>query len=128
MAAVGASDHSLPWSAASLAYSQPSSYRSGELYPVRLVSRDTPRANSSWTSHFTQIVRDLTAEQDEAQVKQLASLNLSAPNQYVAAAAPAAGTQMAASNNRSGRSLTDREFRDLDARFGVKGSSVSIKF
>ena len=122
------SERSLPWAAASLAYSQSSGYRSGELYPIRTAARETRRPNSSWTSRFSEMVRDISAEQADARVMQLVSMNLLDTNQYGASSGSAVGSQLVASSNRSGRGLSDREFRDLDARLGAKGSTFSIKF
>lgn len=122
------SEHALPWSAASLGYANTSDFRAGEFKPVRQAARETRRPNSSWTSRFTEMVRDLSAEQSEARVLQLASMDLSVAHPYAVAPAPVGAAQLVAGSGRSSRTLSEREFRDLDSRFGVKGSSLSIKF
>lgn len=121
-------EHSLPWSAASLAYSNAPAYNVGAMYPVRSAVRETPAPNSSWTSRFREMVQELSAEQSDARVLQLASMDFPVANQYAAATTQASGLRAGVGGDRSGRSLSDRQLRDLDSRFGVKGSSVSIKF
>ena len=74
------------------------------------------------------MARELSAQQSEARVLQLASMNLPMSDQPVQSWASVGTNQMVASNDRPGRGLSDRELRDLDSRFGVKGSSLSFKF
>ena len=121
-------EHTLPWSAASLAYGDLPDYSASTFTSVSLPARETRRSNSSWTSRFSEMVRELTDEQSEVRVMQLASLEFSGANEYATATVPIGANQTVASNGRSGRTLSQREFRDLDSRFGVKGTSVSIKF
>lgn len=128
LAVATASEHSLPWSAAALASTNTSDFSPVAFRPVRQAARETRRPSSSWTSRFNEMVRDLSAERSEARVLQLASMSLSAATPYPVASAPVMAAQSVASNGRNGRALNEREFRDLDSRFGVKGSSVSIKF
>ncbi len=128
LAVAAASEHALPWSAATLGYSNTSDFGTGAFHPVRQVAHESRRPNSSWTSRFTEMVRDLSAEQSEARVLQFASMNLNSSVSYASASAPAVATQLVADSGRNSRALNEREFRDLDSRFGVKGSSVSIKF
>jgi len=120
--------HPLPWSAAALAENDTPTYRISGMHAVRQAAPETRRPNSSWTSRFSEMVRDLSAQQSEARVLQLASMNLPATYQTAQSWAPAGTNQLVASNDRPGRGLSDREVRDLDSRFGVKGSSLSIRF
>lgn len=121
-------EHTLPWSAASLGYSNAPTYNVGAMYPSRSVARETRPPNSSWTSRFSEMVRELSAEQSDARVLQLASMEFPVSNQYAAATAQSGALRAGAGSDRSGRTLSDRQLRDLDSRFGVKGTSVSIKF
>lgn len=117
----------LRWSSDTLAYSNQglADYRLASLSPVRRGARESQRTTSSWTSRFSELVRDLSAEHSEARVLQLASMDLSASNRFAVAPAPA-GAQLVAGNGRSVRALTDREFRDLDSRLGAKGASAFV--
>ncbi|MBK8477827.1 MAG: hypothetical protein IPL39_16430 [Opitutaceae bacterium] len=125
---VQAVEHALPWSAASLAYSEVPPYRVSAVYPSRSVARETRPPNSSWTSRFSEMVRELSAEQSDARVLQLASMDFPVSNQHAVATAQSGALRAGAGGDRSGRTLSDRQLRDLDSRFGVKGTSVSIKF
>ncbi len=128
VAAVQAVEHTLPWSAASLAYSNAPAYRAGATYSSRPAAREDRPPNSSWTSRFSEMVRELSAEQSDARVLQLASMDFPVSGQYTAATGQAGAVRAGVGGDRSGRTLSDRQLRDLDSRFGVKGTSVSIRF
>jgi len=123
-----AETHTLPWSAAALVANDTPTFRVSGMHSVRQAAPETRRPNSSWTSRFSEMARELSAQQSEARVLQLASMNLPMSDQPVQSWASVGTNQMVASNDRPGRGLSDRELRDLDSRFGVKGSSLSFKF
>jgi hypothetical protein len=98
------------------------------MHSVRQAAPETRRPNSSWTSRFSEMVRELSAQQSDARVLQLASMNLPGSYQSTQSWSQGGANQLVASTDRPGRGLSDREVRDLDSRFGVKGSSLSIRF
>lgn len=67
----------------------------------------------------------MTAEQATERMLQLASMNMSLSTQP--ATAKGNGESYAA-NTPGTRPPAERDFRDLESRFGVTGSSLSIKF
>jgi hypothetical protein len=123
-----AEERTLSWSAAAFAQNDTPSYRVPGMHSVRQAAPEARRPNSSWTSRFSEMVRELSAQQSEDRVLQLASMNLPGSYQSVQSWSQAGTNQLVASNDRPGRGLSDREVRDLDSRFGVKGSSLSIRF
>lgn len=111
----------LPWPEAT--YSRAATFQNT---PVAFVSSSTPavrRARSSWTSHFNEIAQAMASEHGVEGLFVFTSMDLPAaePAAENVAVASVADTQQL-------RHSVDRDFRDLDTRFGVTGSSLSIKF
>ena len=122
-------EHSLPWSATTLPHGFETSFRPTETFVVQPASRETRRPRSSWNSRFNEMVQVISAEQSTDRLLQLASFSLPAVTDPASTVAPAdSGLAAYASNTRAARAPADRDFRDLDTRIGVSGSSLSIKF
>ncbi|HLP10248.1 MAG TPA: hypothetical protein VK178_18950 [Opitutaceae bacterium] len=116
-------ERTLPWSAASL--SSGSSFRMGAVTLASVSAAPEPRrSRSSWTSRFNEITREMSAQQASERMLQLASLDLPSTGQPALDSATAA----LAPTGTASRQRSERDFRDLESRFGVTGSSLSIKF
>jgi hypothetical protein len=122
------SDRTLAWSAASLATSSEDDFRPSSTLAVGAPAGEARRPRSSWTSRFNEMVQEISAEQASDRMLQLASLNLpeAVPATPVFASLNTGRTY--ASTTQKAREPRERDFRDLDSRFGVTGSSLSIKF
>lgn len=122
------SDRTLAWSAASLGASSDGDFRPSHSLAVSVPTGEDRRPRSSWTSRFNEMVQEISAEQASDRMLQLASLNL----QDAASATPVFASlntaRSYASATQKAREPRERDFRDLDSRFGVTGSSLSIKF
>ncbi|MFT3829716.1 MAG: hypothetical protein QM691_08430 [Opitutaceae bacterium] len=113
----------LPWSAASL--SAGTNFRMGAVTLASVSAAPEPRRpRSSWTSRFNEITREIGAQQTSERMLQLASLDLPSAGQPVL---DSSGTSLAPAGAAS-RQRSERDFRELESRFGVTGSSLSIKF
>ncbi len=113
----------LPWSAATL--SSGSNFRMGAVTMASITpAPEVRRPRSSWTSRFNEITRELGAPQESERMLQLASLNLPVSTQ----SSLEAGAPTFAAAGSAPRPRAERDFRDLESRFGVTGSSLSIKF
>lgn len=131
VAAVSAqpAERTLSWSETTLANNADASFRSTETLAASATSREARRPRSSWTSRFSEMVQEISAEQANDRMLQLASFHMPATEQS------AASTFTSLNSSRTYASSTpkppaprERDFRDLDSRFGVTGSSLSIKF
>ena len=114
----------LPWSTVAMAEAE----SPAEDLSVGTTAPEPRRLRSSWGSRFNEMVQDLSIEETTGRSFQLASLALPTVNRseplYVAATTTPGSTPVSSRARRS----SDRDFRDLESRFGVTGSSLSIKF
>lgn len=110
----------ISWSSA--AFDRAATFRDTPVSFVANPAAQEKRSRSSWTSHFSEIAQNMAAQGGDAYL-QLASMDLSSPEPESQKTADtyAAGSQAM-------RHSVDRDFRDLESRFGVTGSSLSIKF
>ncbi len=119
----------LSWGDAVLPENANRSFRSPDAFSTRSEPVAARHARSSWTSRFNQMVQEITAEQATDRMLQLASFKMPVTSEPAAAFSPVSSTggTYAAATPKA-REPRDRDFRDLDSRFGVTGSSLSIKF
>jgi len=92
--------------------------------------REVRRPRSSWTSRYSEMAQEISAEQSTDRMLQLASCDLPATPEknQVAARADAMPAEYVTSA-RSGRSIRERDFRDMESRMGASsGSSWAIRF
>ncbi len=124
-----ASERVLSWDEAVLPENTNGSYRSTDTFSARSEPVAARHARSSWTSRFNEMVQEITAEQATDRMLQLASFKMPGAAEPASAFSPvlSAGSTYAAATPKA-REPRDRDFRDLDSRFGVTGSSLSIKF
>lgn len=118
-----ATEPTFAWSVSALNGGQAFAFRSVTAAPAPVPASEPRRPRSSWTSRFNQLVQDMGAEQLPHRQTQLASFDLSEGQ-----AAPVSSTPVAYVANANPARLSDRDFRDLESRFGVTGSSLSVKF
>lgn len=119
----------LPWADSSLASLPGSDLGFADTFAVQSSPRESRKPRTSWTSRFSELVHELGAEAMPTASLQFASLDLSTGGTPESAAfAPASSGNVMAGNSRLGRGADDRMMRELDRRFGVTGSSLSIKF
>lgn len=114
--------HSLPWSAAALVETGP---RATETVLAKAAPPRSSQNRSSWSSRYNSLAREVLNSRPLEPEFQLVSLESSlASSGELLATAPV----LAADAPRSARAPAERDFRDLEARFGVSGSSLSFKF
>ena len=121
-------EHFLPWSTVAVAENALPTRRFGENAPVSSPVRETRRPRSSWTSRFNEIVQEFSIEEAPGRSFQLASLALPAVDRSAPVLVAAAATPASVPVSAKMRPANERDFRDLESRFGVTGSSLSIKF
>lgn len=114
-------DHAASWSTPSV-----------EIPPVRTVETASVKTShrngqnrSSWSSRYNSLAREVLSSRPAEPLFQFASLDTSASS---LGAQSAASSLLATSTLRNGRASADRDFRDLEARFGVSSSSLSFRF
>ncbi len=117
------------WSAVALSGASAADYGAANSFTLRPASREARRPRSSWTSRFNQLVHELGAEVAPEFALQFASLDLSgADSADTAVLAAATPGRFVTGASGLGRETDERLLRELDRRFGVTGSSLSIKF
>ncbi len=121
-------EHALPWSAVALAETEISDRRVGENVSVSLATGEVRRPRSSWGSRFNEMVQDLSIEETTGRSFQLASLALPAVNRSEPLLVAGSATPVSSPVSTRTRRSNERDFRDLESRFGLTGSSLSIKF
>ena len=120
----------LPWSTVSVAGMDMGRTSGTDTFASLPAAREMRRPRSSWTSRYSEMAQEISADQSAGRVLQLASCNLSTvpendPVMVRAESAPAAY----ATSSRSGRAIRDRDFRDMESRMGSSsGSSLAIRF
>jgi len=121
-------ERSLPWSTVAMAEAEIPARRPGEDLTVGTTEPAARRLRSSWGSRFNEMVQDLSIEETTGRSFQLASLALPAVNRSEPLFAAGAATPVSSPVSTRTRRSNERDFRDLESRFGVTGSSLSIKF
>ncbi len=115
------SDQPASWSAASVANAP---VRPVETVAVKANNR-SPQHRSSWSSRYNSLAREVLSSRPAEPFFQFASLETPASSLE---APSTSSSLLAATTLRSGRAPADRDFRDLEARFGVSSSSLSFRF
>jgi|GEM_PF-4449953 len=122
------SERYLPWSTVSLSELGEGRTASRDTFVSLQTMGETPRPRTSWTSRFSEVAQEITAEQSTGRVLQLTSYDLPAITETQPVAVRVASTGYASSENyRHG--IRDRDFRDMESRMGSSSrSGLAIRF
>lgn len=128
VATVEPDGQNLSWSEATLKPVVSATYHPSVDVAVSAPVSDTRRRGSSWTSRFNDLVEQISAERSSERILQLASYDLPIATQSLVTIGAQPAGRVVASNGYAAREPNERLLRELDSRFGVTGSSLSIKF
>lgn len=128
VAAEQSRERHLPWSTVSLSELSEGRNASLDTFASLPAMRETPRPRTSWTSRFSEVAQEITAEQSTGRVLQLTSYDLPvvAETRPVAVRDASAGYASSESNRHG---IRDRDFRDMESRMGSSSrSGLAIRF
>ena len=128
VAAGQSSERYLPWSTVSLSELGEGRTASLDTFASHPAMREASHPRTSWTSRFSEVAQEITAEQSTGRVLQLTSYDLPA----VAEAQPVAVRDASAgyaSSESYRHGIRDRDFRDMESRMGSSSrSGLAIRF